>query len=74
MAKAENTYKEFLATESEVGMTNKLVDLLVNEKKYTEVLEYLNTLEPTDDNEYLKGIAYMGIGNYPKANEFFWKS
>ena len=71
MAKAENTYKEFLATESEVGMTNKLVDLLVNEKKYTEVLEYLNTLEPTDDNEYLKGIAYMGIGNYPKANEFF---
>lgn len=73
MAKAENTYKEFLGTEKEVGMTNKLVDLLVNEKKYPEVLEYLNTLEPTDENEYLKGISYMGIGNYSEANKFFDK-
>ena len=71
LLKAENTYKEFLKTEKNVDVTNKLVDLLVNEKKYTEVIEYLNTLEPTDENQYLKGIAYMGIGNYKKANEFF---
>lgn len=71
LLKAENTYKEFLKTDKNTEVTNKLVDLLVNEKKYTEVIEYLNTLEPNDENQYLKGIAYMGIGNYKKADEFF---
>lgn len=71
LLKAENTYREFLKTDKNTEVTNKLVDLLVNEKKYTEVIEYLNTLEPNDENQYLKGIAYMGIGNYKKADEFF---
>lgn len=71
LSKAEDIYKEFLETDKNTDITNKLVDLLINEKKYTEVIEYLNTLEINNENQYLMGIAYMGIGNYKKANEFF---
>ena len=39
-------------------------------KKYSEVIHYLNMMEETNDSSYLKGIAYMGVGEYVKANEF----
>ncbi len=69
--KAENLYKEYLKTTQDIEISNKLVDLLVNEKKYSDVIKTLNTMEVTDENQYLKGIAYMGIGNYSKAAGFF---
>lgn len=69
--KAENLYKDYLKTTQDTEIANKLVDLLVNEKKYSDVIKTLNTMEVTDENQYLKGIAYMGIGNYSKAAGFF---
>lgn len=69
--KSENLYKEYLKTTQDSEVANKLVDLLVNEKKYSDVIKTLDTMEVTDENQYLKGIAYMGIGNYSKAAGFF---
>ena len=65
---AENIYKEYMKTDSNVEIGNNLVNLLINEKKYSEVIVYLNKMEETDDSIYLKGIAYMGVGEYEKAN------
>ena len=65
---AEKIYKEYMKSGSDVEIGNNLVNLLVNEKKYSEVIEYLNKMEETDDSTYLKGIAYMGVGEYEKAD------
>ena len=67
---AEKIYKDYMKTDNNVEIGNNLVNLLINEKKYTEVIGYLNKMEATDDSTYLKGIAYMGVGEYAKANEF----
>ena len=68
--KAEEIYKEYMKTGKDLEIGNNLVNLLVNEKKYSEVIHYLNMLEENDDSLYLKGIAYMGIGEYEKANSY----
>ncbi|WP_300394010.1 tetratricopeptide repeat protein [Fusobacterium sp.] len=69
VSEAESIYKEYMKTDKDVEIGNNLVNLLVNEKKYSEVIQYINKMEPTDDSTYLKGIAYMGIGEYAKADE-----
>lgn len=66
-----NIYKEYLKTNKDIDIGNNLVTILVNEKRYNEVLNYLNILEENDDNAYLKGIAYMGIGKYEDADKIF---
>ena len=68
--KSEEIYKEYMKTGKDLEIGKNLVNLLVNEKKYTEVIEYLNMMEETKDSIYLKGIAYMGIGEYEKADGF----
>lgn len=69
--KAEEIYKDYMKTGKDLEIGKNLVNLLVNEKKYTEVIEYLNMMDETNDSLYLKGIAYMGIGEYAKADSFF---
>ena len=68
--KSEEIYKEYMKTGKDLEIGKNLVNLLVNEKKYTEVIEYLDMMEETKDSIYLKGIAYMGIGEYEKADGF----
>lgn len=69
-AEAENIYKEFMKTDNDLEVGNNLVNLLINEKKYSEVIQYLNMMEENDDSLYLKGIAYMGVGEYSKADSY----
>lgn len=68
--KAENIYKEYMKNDKDLDIGNSLVNLLVNEKKYGEVIHYLDMLEENNDSNYLKGIAYMGSGDYEKANGY----
>lgn len=65
------TYKEYMKERKDTEIGNNLITILVNEKKYKEVIKYLDLLDKTDDNLYLKGIAYMGIGKYNEANDIF---
>lgn len=69
-ADAEKIYKDYMKTDNNIEVGNNLVNLLINEKKYSEVIHYLNMMEETNDSSYLKGIAYMGVGEYAKADEF----
>lgn len=68
--KAEAVYKEYMQTGKDLEIGNNLVNLLINEKKYTEVIHYLNMMEENNDSTYLKGIAYMGVGEYEKAHSY----
>lgn len=66
---AEKIYVNFLKTIDDEEIRGKLIDLLINEKKYSATIKYLNSQKQTDENIYLKGIAYIGLGNYEKADE-----
>ncbi|MFK4784727.1 hypothetical protein [Fusobacterium sp. MFO224] len=66
---AEKIYVTYLKTHDDSEIRGKLIDLLINQKKYAVTIKYLNSQEPTDDNVYLKGIAYIGIGNYENADK-----
>ena len=68
--KAEEIYKDYMKTGKDLEIGKNLVNLLVNEKKYTEVIEYLNMMDETIDSLYLKGFAYLGIGEFAKADCF----
>ncbi len=67
--KSQDVYIDYLTVTKDQEITEKLIDLLINQKKYAEAIKYLNTLENTDETLYLKSIAYMGITNYKKADE-----
>ncbi|MGL6154656.1 MAG: tetratricopeptide repeat protein [Cetobacterium sp.] len=72
LLKAENLYKNYIATgENDTIILSNLVSVLLDEKKYDEVLNILNTMTPSDENVYLKGIAAMGMGKYQLANDYF---
>ena len=64
-------YKEYMEKDKDVEVGKNLIDILINEKKYKLVLEYIKMLPENNDNLYLKGIAYMGIGKYSEADKIF---
>lgn len=68
--KLENLYIEYLEKNKDEEISSKLVDLFINQKKYVEAIRYLETLDKNPTNDYLKGIAYMGIADYEKADSF----
>lgn len=66
---AEKIYVTYLKNHDDKEIRGKLIDLLINQKKYAVTIKYLDSQEKTDDNIYLKGIAYIGIGNYEDADK-----
>lgn len=64
-------YKGYLATEKDPEIVSKLIETMIAQKKYSDVMEYLNTQENNSENIYLKGIAAMGMGEYEKAAQYF---
>lgn len=69
LVSAEKIYVDYLKTHDDKEIRGKLIDLLINQKKYAVTIKYLNSQEDTEDNTYLKGIAYIGIGNYENADK-----
>ena len=70
---AANVYKEYLGTSQDFDILNNLITTLLAGKKYDEMLEYLSQMDDSLDNMYLKGVAYIGIGKYNEAAEYFKK-
>lgn len=66
---AQDIYKEYMQNDSDAEIGKDLVNMLINEKKYTEVIDYLGKMEQNDDTLYLRAIANMGIGEYASADK-----
>ncbi|MDR3260020.1 MAG: tetratricopeptide repeat protein [Fusobacteriaceae bacterium] len=68
---AINVYKKYLNGNKDKKMLSNLIAMLLNGKKYNELLVYLDMDDDTLDNRYLKGIANIGIADYQKADKIF---
>lgn len=64
-------YKNYLSKERDDEIISNLVDVMIADKRYKEVMEYLNIQDSSDENTYLKGIATMGMGKYDEAEIYF---
>ncbi|MGL5001160.1 MAG: hypothetical protein ACRC6J_05515 [Cetobacterium sp.] len=69
--KAINLYKNYLATNRDADIVGNLIEVMIAQKKYNEVMEYLNMQEASLDNTYQKGIATMGMGRYEESDMYF---
>ncbi|MGL6024386.1 MAG: hypothetical protein ACRC0F_07200, partial [Cetobacterium sp.] len=69
--KAINLYKNYLATNRDADIVGNLIEVMIAQKKYNEVMEYLNMQEASLDNTYQKGIAAMGMGRYEESDMYF---
>ncbi len=70
---AERLYKEYLKDDKDKDIINSLNSLLVNEKKYSELNNYLSNQAETVDVLYLKAVSSTGIGDYTVGEEFYNK-
>lgn len=68
---AENLYKEYLAKDEDKDVLEALINLLINEKKYSELDRYLGKKVPGADTEYLKGVSSTGIGKYEQGEKHY---
>lgn len=64
-------YKEYLKKDKNPEVVSKLIETMIAQKRYSEVMEYLNMQDSSDENLYLKGIAAMGMGKYDEADGYF---
>ncbi len=71
LAKGEKVYKDFLSKQEDETITENLVTVLSRQGKYDELLLFLEKLDPTAENVYLKGLAYLGLGNFIEATRAF---
>lgn len=71
LVKGEKVYKDFLGKQEDETVTENLVTVLTRQGKYSELVEFLDKLELTPDNIYLKGLAYLGLGNFAEADKTF---
>ncbi|MGL4997759.1 MAG: hypothetical protein ACRC5W_05825 [Cetobacterium sp.] len=69
--KAVNIYKNYLTTNRDPEIVSNLIEVMIAQKKYNEVMEYLNMQETSLDNTYQKGIATMGMGRYEESDMYF---
>ncbi|MGL5917935.1 MAG: tetratricopeptide repeat protein [Cetobacterium sp.] len=70
-AEAVEVYKKYLAENRDSEVVSNLIEVLIAQKKYNEVMEYLNIQNSSLDNTYQKGIATMGMGRYEEADMYF---
>jgi tetratricopeptide (TPR) repeat protein len=67
----EKIYREFLTMQEDLDISDRYVTVLLNAQKYKELGEYLTLQQDNAQNRYLKGIAYMGMGQYDEAQLYF---
>ncbi|MGL5981698.1 MAG: tetratricopeptide repeat protein, partial [Cetobacterium sp.] len=70
-SEAVEIYKRYLAENRDSEVVSNLIEVLIAQKKYNEVMEYLNMQNSSLDNTYQKGIATMGMGRYEEADMYF---
>lgn len=68
---AINLYKEYLATNRDPEIVSSLIEAMIAQKKYSDVMQYLNMQDSSLENTYQKGIATMGMGRYDEAEMYF---
>lgn len=70
--KAIQIYKGFLKNNVDYEVVDNLVEILIRERRYKEGLEYLDKYKKnTPKDDYLRGLIYMGLGEYTKAQNQF---
>lgn len=70
---AVNVYKEYLGTNQDFDILNNLITALLAQQKYDEMLTYLDQMDDSLDSNFLRGVAFVGMGKYQEANEVFNK-
>nr|WP_255493964.1 tetratricopeptide repeat protein [Cetobacterium sp. 8H] len=70
-ADAVAIYKNYLLTNRDSDIVSNLIDVMIAQKQYNEVMQYLNMQDTSAENTYLKGIATMGMGRYDEAEGYF---
>ncbi|MEG0561601.1 MAG: hypothetical protein RRZ91_05905 [Cetobacterium sp.] len=70
-ADAVAIYKNYLLTNRDSDIVSNLIDVMIAQKQYNEVMQYLNMQDMSPENTYLKGIATMGMGRYDEAEAYF---
>lgn len=68
---AINVYKEYLTTNRDPDVVSNLIEVMIAQKKYNDVMQYLNIQDASLENTYQKGIATMGMGRYDEAEMYF---
>ncbi len=68
---AINLYKEYLAVNRDPEIVSSLIEVMIAQKKYSDVMQYLNIQDASLENTYQKGIATMGMGRYDEAEMYF---
>ena len=68
---AINIYKEYLLTNRDPDIISNLIEVMIAQKKYNDVMQYLNIQDSSLENTYQKGIATMGMGRYDEAEIYF---
>ncbi|MDR1832588.1 MAG: tetratricopeptide repeat protein [Fusobacteriaceae bacterium] len=68
---AIDIYKQYLEKGEDPTILENLKAMLLNTKRYGELLTYLEKSPVTAENNYLKGIAALGLADYDKAKKSF---
>lgn len=69
--RAVEVYKEYLNSGNDFDILNNLVVALLAKQDYNTINLYLDKAEDNVDTKYLKGIAFVGMGEYQKGLEIF---
>lgn len=72
-AEAEKLYRDYLRDENDPDILNALTSLLINEKKYRDAEQFLDKQTPSIENDYLRAVAFTGLGDYSNAQTLYSK-
>lgn len=70
---AEKVYSEYLMTKSDSALQINQVTILIDMKEYEKANQILSKLDDSDDNNYLKALAYSGMGKTKESDEILEK-
>lgn len=65
-----NLYKNYLTLNKDSQIIESLVNLLLNEQRYSEIEEYISYLPQNENTQYIRGVVALGKGNYQEAENF----
>ncbi|MGM0507716.1 MAG: tetratricopeptide repeat protein [Fusobacteriota bacterium] len=68
---AEKYYRDYLEKYKDEDVANNLVYALYEQDKYNEMITFLNSQRITEENLYVKGLAFLGLQDYENAEIVF---
>lgn len=69
--KAKSVYAEYLKSNRDTEISQNMVGILLNEKDYDQMDNYLQMQDRSPENTYLRGIAAYGKQDYKSAETYF---